>query len=206
MFGTIPDWSLLSDVVNWILDDGGKEDFDNAIENVLPAATHDILETHPALRIAWTGDHAARVAAHIWLMEFHDWRGTDQDDWATKHAIMIRRSLLDPATPAQIAEGLSTLADVLDQSVSERSAAFIIELIENARLPVYPLNALFETVAKAEAGKIKPASFNRLLGPMRDRINRVVRQTEARMFVTGLEAGLAYYREHLAEKPTAGFG
>ena len=118
---------------------------------------------------------------------------------------MIRRCLLEPATSPQIAEALGILADVLDQSVSERTAAFMIELVEKARLPVYPLNALFEHVAKIEPGKIKPASF-RMLQPMQNRTRTACLKSDARMFVDHLEAGLAYYREHLAgEKSAVGF-
>jgi hypothetical protein len=217
VFSTIPDWSPAAGIVGWILgDDESTLAFE--VGSLLPAPADRDFENRRALQRAWASDSGLiKTAAYLRLAQLNHWHEDEQDEdefaaletWARKHAIHIRRCLIEPASAEQIAEALSTLADVLNQEVGERTAEFIIEMTGKARMPVYLVNALFERVAMNEAGKIKPASFTRLLQATEGRWNQArAKAHDARAFVQHLEPALVYVREHLSdERPAkAGFG
>jgi len=68
--------------------------------------------------------------------------------------------LLKPATKAEIAEALATTADVLDISVPEKQAAFIIERIHETELPSFAVWSMCRDIARKEKGRhLKPSIF-----------------------------------------------
>jgi hypothetical protein len=154
-----------------------------------------------------------KVAAYLRLAQLQGWddeerRADDKtedeafSDWARLHAIHIRRSLIEAAEPAQIADALAALCDVLDQTVRTATADFIVDMVGKVGAPVYVLNALFARVATTEAGKIKPASFGKVLQGVEPRLRRVRRAAaDAVAFVRDLEDGLAALAS-ISEHPT----
>ncbi|MDQ2763008.1 MAG: hypothetical protein M3Y22_05820 [Pseudomonadota bacterium] len=206
----------LGPLLNWIAGDNERSLAD-LVADLLPAPTDDdgdvVMEAPVWVRTAWTSRGPMRSAAYLWAMRHYEWHENEPgwqkdelmalEDFARKHAIDIRRGLTEPAAPSQIADALSTLTEVLNQELGERSAEFIIEIVEAAGLPVYLLNALFQRVAMTEAGRIKPASFTRLLEAMQPRLKQAWRATgDARAFVQQLDPALAYLREHTGDEGT----
>jgi hypothetical protein len=206
VFNTITDYSPLDGLVDWIaLGSGDESALPGLLEELLPATMPK--DANEARLVAWNGNAMARTAAYLWLIDYNGWADSEPDadefrrlrSWARNYAMLLRLCLIEPAEPDQIADGLALLADVLDQSVSERTATFIIEdLIGKAKLPFYVVNALLEHVAKHEAGKIRPASFTRLVQGAEERLQTVRNKTrDLRLFVNHLEPALDYFREHL---------
>lgn len=212
VFETVPDNELAS-LVNWIADGDTEEGaLANLVEALLPQPYDCAFANQPALRAAWNSRGVLKTAASLRLAQLEDWHHAEQDadelekvvSWARKYAINVRFSLLEAAEPEQIADGLETLADVLNQDLGERTATFIIEMVANTQLPLYPVNALFAHVAMTEPGKIRPASFTKRMQLMtaRWRLARLAVHG-LRAFVDHLEPALTYFREHLYDHTVA---
>ena len=210
-----PDW-WLTRLVEWITV-GGKteEDVNFYMSSVLPGSDLDEIRLAPG---DWTEDelelrasllsrdNLRQTIARLQIALIQGWADDewreDRDDlnalevWAAKYAIHLRRSLIEPAGEDEIAEALCALADVLDQNVRAQTAAFIIELVGKAQLPIYLVRSLFERVAASEAGRLKPASFTRLLVEMTPRWQQARRAAaDARTFVEHLQPALAHLRK-----------
>jgi hypothetical protein len=208
VFRTAPDRQV-AELADWIA--GGDSDYTPAelIAELLPEPAPHWLEALPWLRAAWEGPPAARVAARLWCtVRLGDWHDGDVEDpaplwrWARQYAEMLRQTLFEAAGPNEALELLGTLADVLGQNLSETAAAFIVEQLEAAELPRYVLRAVFANVARRETGKIKPASFTRLLAVAQERLRLVTRPRDIedlKQFVRDIEAGLAWLSDHLAD-------
>lgn len=79
-------------------------------------------------------------------------------------------SLYGSASEEEIAEALWTLADVLDISVPQKQAEFIISRIRETLLPLPAVWWLCRTIAKKEKGRfLKPAVFEPYLQCAEDR-------------------------------------
>ncbi|MBV8526196.1 MAG: hypothetical protein JOY71_29490 [Acetobacteraceae bacterium] len=212
-----PDDLDLRFLIEWIAGKDSNDKFipDRSDDHKLPDYLDDFLikpkkadfEDHPWMREAWQtsgADGAKRQAVHPKLLG--EVIEGEIEPYARDFADEIRRTLIDPATPAEIAEALATLADVLGQTVGERTAQFIIEMFREFRLPVFVVNQIFECVAVSESGKIRPVSFARLLDVARKRRQAAMwlhSCIEARPFVHHLDAALAYLREVTAAETKA---
>lgn len=213
VFETVPDFWVLARMVDWIVRASDDPD-DDLPTDILPELDEEDFDGRPWLRTAWASWGAKRVAALLRCALLHEWHEDELpaddphpdhmaalEDWARKYAVRLRLALIEPATETQIADALGTLAEVLNQELAERTAAFIIEMIGEAKLPLYVVHGVFKRVAMQEAGKIKPASFTKLLETAKRRLLEARRRTvDAGTFVRELEPALAYLRDRMAEE------
>jgi hypothetical protein len=121
----------------------------------------------PAMNERGVAKYAALLAQMIEGCSFYDSFEVKLED--SRGLIASLDEFSRPASHSEIADALATLADVLDQSIPDAMASFIIEEIAAEGAPSAAAWRICRHIAANESGRIKPSLFVKFLATISNR-------------------------------------